>query len=482
MRDFLHIWRTFCFSGTVVCVFLYIALCSFDISPWNLLRWRPEVVPFAFGVAGCCFLFGSGRWLGLLPRLWPLMVCVAIFLGWAFYVTWVASANHSPDVASFALKSLVKVWAIPFAFIVWSAMSFTLLPETRARRLFFAAMMILASLNAAHVLGELIANAGLTSVKSFLISINHYFRLEKIAHGWWPPVFWSGGRARGLFAEPLHMAFALLPALGLFLYKSLSNRLWLLAVAAWLSVMVVGKVTSGALCFCILVLLFYLPQMFRWARSHRRLGGMALVASLCLCLLGIVAAERKYRQIEPWVEAASSLRAYVRDAHAGKNPECPSLQVDLKASSLNTRLVTNGLDIDIGLANPLGVGFCLRGFYWQPLENCDLSKGGEIRGYVLQAKDDPARGIPHLNQYTAIFAEFGWPGLLLFCGMTGGLFLCCMARAVKYKDSYLWGLGCVFAVMCMDFMITSFFSSHMFFVFVGYLYSLVIRKPESPMA
>ena len=173
----LNAWSRFCFNGSVLCVFLYIALCSFDISPWRLIPWRPEVVPYCLGMAGCCFLFCSGRWLRLLPRVWPLAAGLALFLGWAAFAAWLAGKGHPEQVARYALRSLVKHWGIPSCFIIWSAMTFSLLPRARAHSLFFAATMTLAALNGGHILGELAANAGIQPVKSFLISINHFFRL-----------------------------------------------------------------------------------------------------------------------------------------------------------------------------------------------------------------------------------------------------------------------------------------------------------------
>ena len=132
----------------------------------------------------------------------------------------------------------------------------------------------------------------------------------------------------------------------------------------------------------------------------------------------------------------------------------------------------------MGLAHPLGIGFFLRGFYWKPLDNCDLARSGEIRGYVLQARDDPFRGIPSLNQYTCIFAEEGWPGLFLFCAMLAGLLLRSVSRAIKHQDIYLWCMACVFAGICAAFMIISTHNSHMFFVFTGYLYSISSSREQ----
>lgn len=474
----LNAWSRFCFNGSVLCVFLYIALCSFDISPWRLIPWRPEVVPYCLGMAGCCFLFCSGRWLRLLPRVWPLAAGLALFLGWAAFAAWLAGKGHPEQVARYALRSLVKHWGIPSCFIIWSAMTFSLLPRARARSLFFAATMTLAALNSVHILGELAANAGIQPVKSFLISINHFFRLEKIGHGWWPPVFWEG-RIRGLFAEPSHLAFALLPALGLFLYKSLQQRIWLLAVAAWLGVMVLGAITSGLLSFAIVFFLFLLPALHRLYRRHARGFSLVLASLFCATLLAAwPLAQRKCQQMEPYIDAAASLCAYVHDAHEGKNPVWHPLQINLGASSLNTRLVTNWLDIDMGLAHPLGIGFFLRGFYWKPLDNCDLARSGEIRGYVLQARDDPFRGIPLLNQYTCIFAECGWPGLFLFCSMLFWFLLWTIACAKKRQDRYLWCIACAFTGMCAAFMVIPLVNFHMFFVFTGYLYSISSSREQ----
>lgn len=476
--DMLNVWSRFCFSGSVLCAFLYIALCSFDISPWRLVPWRPEVVPYCLGMAGCFFLFCSGRWLRILPRMWPLAACLALFLGWAAFATWLAGKGYPDQVARYALRSLVKHWGIPLCFIAWSAMTFSLLPQARARSLFFAATMTLAALNAMHILGEIAANAGVQPVKSFLISINHLFRLEKIGHGWWPPVFWEG-RIRGLFAEPSHLAFALQPALGLFLYKSLQQRIWLLTVAAWLGIMVLGSITSGLLSFAIVLFLFLLPLLHRLYRRHAQ-GFSLLLATFFFVILLVAypAAQRKYQQIQPYMEATASISTYVQEAHEGKNPVWRPLQINLNASSLNTRLVTSWLDIDMGLAHPLGVGFFLRGFYWQPLDNCDLSRSGEIRGYVLQAKDDPFRAIPPLNQYTCTFAEWGWPGLFLFCTMLTCFLLWILTCARKRHDMYLWCMACAFTGMCAAFMVIPLVNSHMIFIFIGYLYSIGICREQ----
>ena len=223
-----------CLWGSMACAFLSLALLSFDVFPWFRDPVLPHRPTYPLGIAGMALFILSGQWRGrmkehllLLGGISGLAVLAALATAWGLQSV---PGDVAPDVwTGFLLWTL-----IPLAFWLWWAVMFSCLPCEQGKRLFHAAVLLLAVSNLAHILLEVLANHGATGIKDFLISINSWFRFECIDHGWWPPAYFTD-RIRGLFAEPPHMAVGLIPVLGVVLALSGAKRLWLVWSAGALS-------------------------------------------------------------------------------------------------------------------------------------------------------------------------------------------------------------------------------------------------------
>ena len=297
--------------------------------------------------------------------------------------------------------------------------------------------------------------------------------MECIGHGWWPPPYFTD-RVRGLFAEPSHMAFGLLPVLGLLLAKCAGNRLWLLGVAGWGIVMWQSKVLTGAVAFLLACIMAGGPwYLAAWRRYSRRVLTLSCVLLVLAGAGGWTLLQPKFERFGAVEQETDSILRFLEDSHAGLSPQCPELQGALEQNgSLGIRYACTRLDMAAGLSRVLGTGFYLRGFYWQPLDTCSLERGSELRGFVLQAKGDKLRRVPPLNEYSVLLAEFGVPGLLLFLGLCGMLLLRSVRFAARNRDWYVYAMACAFMGMLGAFISTGLMNALVFTFFAGYLYAI----------
>lgn len=244
-----------CLWGSMACAFLSLALLSFDVFPWYEVPFMPPRPMYPLACAGMLLFLLSGRWYGHMREHRGLLFLWAALLGCSVLSTWLGLQGVPHNIAPAVWLGLARWFIVPFCFLLWWAVMFSCLPSSCGKRLFQAALLVLGLSNLAHIVLEILANHGAEGIKNFLVSINPWFRMECIGHGWWPPPYFTD-RVRGLFAEPSHMAFGLLPVLGLLLAKCAGNRLWLLGVAGWGIVMWQSKVLTGAVAFllaCIMV-------------------------------------------------------------------------------------------------------------------------------------------------------------------------------------------------------------------------------------
>lgn len=462
-----------CLWGAMACAFLSLALLSFDVFPWFRDPVLPHRPTYPLGIAGMALFILSGQWRGrmkehllLLGGISGLAVLAALATAWGLQSV---PGDVAPDVwTGFLLWTL-----IPLAFWLWWAVMFSCLPCEQGKRLFHAAVLLLAVSNLAHILLEVLANHGATGIKDFLISINSWFRFECIDHGWWPPAYFTD-RIRGLFAEPPHMAFGLLPVLGLLLAKCAGNRLWLLGVAGWGIVMWQSKVLTGAVAFLLACIMAGGPwYLAAWRRYSRRVLTLSCVLLVLAGAGGWTLLQPKFERFGAVEQETDSILRFLEDSHAGLSPQCPELQGALEQNgSLGIRYACTRLDMAAGLSRVLGTGFYLRGFYWQPLDTCSLERGSELRGFVLQAKGDKLRRVPPLNEYSVLLAEFGVPGLLLFLGLCGMLLWRSVRFAARNRDWYVYAMACAFMGMLGAFISTGLMNALVFTFFAGYLYAI----------
>lgn len=462
-----------CLQGSMICAFLSLGLLSFDVFPWYEVPYMPPRPMYPLAVAGMLLFLFSGRWRGRLHEHRALLLLWGILLGSSALSTWAGLGDVPADIAPSVWQGWLRWFAVPFCFLLWWAVMFSCLPADKGRRLFGAAVLVLALSNLAHIVLEILANHGATGIKAFLIDINPWFRMERIGHGWWPPPYFTD-RVRGLFAEPSHMAFGLLPVLGLLLARSGTGRLWLLGVLAWGLVMWQSKVLTGAIAFALTCLMAGLPWYLAAWRRCRRTVFFLTCAGLVLCLgLAWNCLHMRAAHLSAVERETDVILSFLEDRHAGLPAACPKLDGALQqGGSLSIRYACTRLDMAAGLSRPLGMGFYLRGFYWRPLDDCDTSGYGELRGFIQQARGDKVRRLPPLNQYSLLLADFGIPGLVLFLGLCALLLWRSVRFAVRHRSWHVYALACTFVGMLGAFISVGLMNALVFPFFGGYLYAI----------
>lgn len=471
-----------CLWGSIGCAFLSLALLSFDVFPWFRDPVLPHRPTYPLGIAGMVLFLVSGQWRGRMKEHRMLSCGILAMTAIAGLATAWGLRSVPADIAPDVWEAFLLWTVIPLAFCLWWAVMFSSLPSAQGKKIFHAAVLLLALSNAAHIVLEILANHGAGGIKDFLVSINPWFRLERIGHGWWPPVYFTD-RIRGLFAEPPHMAFGLLPVLGVVLALSGTRRLWLLGVACWGIVMWQGKVASGLLAFAVTCLAAVLPFYLAVLRRHRLpvllLTAVLLAGGGLVLKAGWPGVQARFL---PAFQEAESLVRFVQDSHAGRPVHCPELKGGLEVSSLAIRYVCARLDMEAGLSRPLGMGCLMQGWYWQPLEQCRLERGSELRGFVDGARNSKLRKYPPMNQYTTLLAETGLPGLLLFLGLCGMLLWRSVDCAVRHRDWYVYSMSCVFLGMLAAFLAITLKNATAFAFFAGYLYAISRHEGRTDVA
>ena len=472
-----------CLWGSIGCAFLSLALLSFDVFPWCEVPFMPPRPMYPLAFAGMLLFLISGRWRGHMRGHRGLLLVWAALVGSSVLSTWTGLQVMPATIAPSVWLGLLRWFIVPLCFLLWWAVMFSSLPSAQGKKIFHAAVLLLALSNAAHIVLEILANHGAGGIKDFLVSINPWFRLERIGHGWWPPPYFID-RVRGLFAEPSHMAFGLLPVLGLLLAKCAGNRLWLLGVLGWGIVMWQSTVLTGAVAFVLACFMAAVPWYLAVWRRH---GWPVLVLGCALLVLAAggtgVALKGSLGRFEAVTREVDAIVQYLEDSHAGRAAQCPELGGALEQNgSLGIRYACTRLDIAAGLSRPLGMGFYVRGFYWQPLDSCDLERGSELRGFSLQAKGDALRRLPPLNQYSVLLAEFGLPGLGIFLVSCVALLWKSLRFAVRRKDFYVYSMACVFVGMLGAFMSTGLMNALVFPFFAGYLYAISRHEGRTDVA
>lgn len=462
------------FQTSLVCAVLAVALVSFDECPWWPVAYFPARPSYFVALAGVFFWVLSGRWYREASRHKTLLVCVLAALLWSTIATVCGSLERKPGHLVFDYLFFFLNWRVwPLVFLTWIALAFAELKPERIAKLLSLALVLLFLPNLIHASLEILANAGATDVKDFLIDINRFFRKEKVAHGWWPPVFFAD-RVRGLFAEPSHMAFSLLPLLGYFSFTLRRNRLFLLPLAALVVMYACGKTYSGLI--GIGAFGFFLVVLNPWLRPRTRL--VVAGAVLALGLVGIAAGIRYAktngldRTIAVQWRNIESISSYCRARNAGRQPAVPRLDYreDLPSSAV-ARLTAMRLDLDAALHAPLvGTGFFQKGFYWAPLADCDF-QGGEFGLWVRQAAAAPFRGVPQLSEYTTLMAEFGFPGLFFFVLLYFFIGKRALQASKDQHDRLLFCLTCSYGAMLVDAWFLSLINAVLFFYFAGFLYA-----------
>jgi len=470
------------FELSLVCAVLATGLVSLDECPWWPISYFPARPSYLVALAGVgCWLL-SGRWHRGIGRHKTLLFLVLAALVWSTFATVWGSLARKPGHIVFDYLFFFLNWRVwPLVFLVFIALAFAGCSRERTERFLSWGLIVLFVPNAVHGLLEIAANCGWADVKTFLSNGNHLFRKEKVAHGWWPPVFFEG-RVRGLFAEPSHMAFSLLPLFGFFAAKLRKSRLYWLPIALLLALYGFGKTDSGCIgigAFCFFFVACH-PALSR--KTRLTLAGGLLVLGLAAIAFGVLWFQRTGAADIALVQLRNSerLSAYCREVHDGRRPDLPRLDDTRRApSSFFSRLTAMRLDLDAAWQSPLvGVGFFQKGFYWEPLAACDIRQS-EFGLWVAQAMASPFRGVPQIAEYTTLAAEFGFPGLVAFLALYVYIAVRAMRFARQADDRLLYGLTCAYLAMLVDAFFISLINAVLFFFLAGFLYALSTPRAQA---
>ena len=465
------------FELSLYCAVLTVALLSLDESPLFRRTNFPARPAYILGTIGACCWFFSCKWFGLLRKNRSLLVLVGCVAVWGAVATLLGCARNGLWEYHDSLLQLYKNWRVlPLVFLLWFAFAFAAIPPQRARKLFCWGLLLLLLPNLIHITLEVFANFGATEVKKFLMDVNHLFRKEKIAHGWWPPVYFEN-RIRGLFAEPSHMAFSLIPVFAYVCYKARRSMLLLPAAAGFLAVYFLSKTGSGLV--DIGVFCFLLVVLNTAIAVKKRVGIMAaMVALIVLSGFSMQYYVEKQDAMRTQLQNMQRITTYCREANAGKAVEPPVLDYrNAPNGSTFTRLTTIWLDVGSVTRFPLGTGFFERGFYWQPLEKCDF-QDAEIGLWVQQAATDPYRGVPQICEYTTLLAEFGYPGIAFSLALYLFIGVRCIRHVQAGGDAFAFFMTCAYVTMLVGALFISLNNAPLFFFLSGFLYALC-GKPET---
>lgn len=463
----------FFLRAAFVLAFLSIVFLSLNAFPHGGVEGLyPERPAYILSLLGIFCYAASLHWLPQVRNHSMLLALVGAFLLYGLAVTCVGLVRiDEPGLAPFVLFQYLKRKVIPVLYILWFAFMLSPLPECKARRFFIGALVVMFLPNALHMALEMFANAGFSGMREYLVNINPWFRQENTSHGMWPPPYFTD-RVRGLFAEPSHLAYALTPLLAFFFYK-LRSRAAYIPPVLFVGFAFAGTIPTltGIIGFAFLLFVFLFDMICARLGTRR-----ALYASTCVLVAAVIALTatfwRKGDVAELAVElhTVETIAGYCRAAQDDSAAEPPHLSVP-EFSRFFTRLACLRIETDIALRHPWGTGFYLSGLYWKPLLVWS-SEPVELFIWVRDAFKNPVPVIPHLCEYTALAAELGFPGLLLFLLICGFIAVRAGKRYARDKDAFVlymvWAL-CASLLTLLAFALKSGF---MLYYFLGFLYAI----------
>lgn len=495
------------FKASALLGFISIALLSFNAFPHGIgFLPYPERPAYLFSLAGLLCYALSLRWTVLLRGHRTLVLLVAAFLLYGFLITLRGALHLDPQggLTFFSLLNYTQRKALPTVYILWFAGMLLNMDEDKRVPYFFGALIVMFIPNALHMILENLANAGWDGLREYLVEINGYFRQVNSSHGNWPPPYYLD-RVRGLFAEPSHLAYALIPLLGYCFYLARQSVAALLAIALIaISFFCEIPTVSGILALGLLSLAFImrLPILTR-QRSFYRIGlGLLLGAALTSGAMIQFAKQSHSPLPQVWAlaeamtdyafagaeavdgaEAGAEVGAGTAPgaafAGAGRDRVEALLLHDTAYSRFFTRLLCLRMETQIALRQPLGCGFYLGAAFWAPLRVWE-NRPEEAFRYIHEAFSKPFPVIPHLCEYSALASDLGFPGLGLFL-------LLCLFIGVRAWKSWkreqrvlifymLAALAAFMLVLCS----LALKSGFMFYYFLGFLYALSETGQNGP--
>ncbi len=465
----------FLLNISIFCAFLAIISLSFDQFPWLQHTGLPQNLSLTMSSIGIFFYGLSFTWVDSIKKHLPLL-CLTLALCLSMLISTLLGMQEHPSLGLWPLLRYIKWCALPFIILVWFALLFSHFPKEQGRKIFLWGIGVLFLTNAVHMSSEILANAGFTSIKNLLITMNPYFRNQILDGGWWPPVFWSEGRIRGLFAEPSHLAVACLPMIGYALYSYWNTRKKSgLLAAIFLTYCVVKSVTLTGFIGLIGALLSAYGLILARKYSYKR----ALIQISIICCIGTGALlftihDRPiFDRIKNLAPAISFVSEKIRQEDTTQTLEKIIYTTEPK---LFTRLCVMWIDVEMGAQSLLGQGYSLRGEYWPALKFYPEPLTAELQSWINATPEGFPTAIPSLSTYTSLMAEGGIPALALFVA----LLLYILRRAILYymaqKDIFVFFSIAIFCGLCAILISTNISSATVFFLFSGFLYATT--RPE----
>lgn len=266
--------------------------------------------------------------------------------------------------------------------------------------------------------------AGNETAKSILITMNPYMHDIKNNGTWWPPLLWTSGQLRSLFAEPSYFGIFSAFAAPMIWYSWLRAQSWRKKTMiggiwmAWSFCLFLTQARTGvALLIGETALLILLTALVRKQYLFR-----FIVMLICVTGLSFGGAIQyiSFCNVKPTQISSQKISA-AKIAEKSKTAVYLNKNV---ASLASTSQRSNGArysimiaDFKIGMAHPiLGVGTNLRNAYI-PDYLPDLARNNrEVKMWLTnqQKKGILKSGFPRLGEYTARFAENGLLGLMIF--------------------------------------------------------------------
>ncbi len=478
MSDTLNIKQSitkFLLNISIFCAFLAIISLSLDQFPWLQHTGLPQNLSLTISAIGIFFYGLSFTWIDSIKKHLPLL-CLTLALCLSMLISTLLGMQEHPSLGVWPLLRYIKWFILPFVILVWLALLFSHIPKEQGQKIFLWGIGILFLTNAVHMCSEILANAGFASIKDTLITINPYFRNQLLDGSWWPPVFWSEGRIRGLFAEPSHLAVACLPMIGYAVYSYWNTRKkYGLLVAIFLTYCVVKSVTLTG--FIGLVSAFLAGSGLILARRYSCKRALIQISIICCistgALLFAIHDRPVFDRIKNLVPAISFISEKIRQEDTTQTLEKIIYTTEPK---LFTRLCVMWIDVEMGAQSFLGQGYSLRGEYWPALKFYSEPLTAELQSWINATPEGFPTAIPSLSTYTSLMAEGGIPALALFAAL---LFYILRRAALYYmtqNDMFVFFSTAIYCGLCAALISANISSATVFFLFSGFLYATT--RPE----
>ncbi len=441
-------------NTSLICAILVMVLWCFNYFPYR---------PF----------FEDKSWQLQYPFSILGMVSLALSCAW-----WPTLKKHKIIIIPIYLLS---VWG--YGMVVWFSMIFYLIPRKQAKQIFIYSISFGFLLNAVHMFLEALANFGADNIKSFLMSINHYFRVEKIDGGWWPPSYYED-RIRGLYAEPGYLAGGILPIFGFcwYFYEKHSKKAWLLIPAILFAMFLLTKTLSGILAgsiFFALIILYELQRYWGFKKTLRItvLGSLICIISFVFLLIYTPTGHK----VQNTFTVASKFADHV--ILKNKDSSINHFDFDNVQDIIPKLFIRSALfitHIQIGLDNPLGVGSHGRKKYWKAMQDESPANAGEIDIYdgTSELKFYIYHGItPALSEYTHLASQTGIVGLLIFLIIIAYVFYQSIRYYTESKD--VFALAMIFILSAYMFILLSqkIYNTYAFAYFTSFLIAYTAPRP-----